>query len=82
MLVAGSSVFPYYPYLPGPLLPEGTSLVALTADPGEAARAPMGDAILGDVGSRCRSWSSGWTRATGRRPSRGPSRATRPRPSR
>jgi benzoylformate decarboxylase len=49
VLVAGSSVFPYYPYLPGPLLPEGTSLVALTADPGEAARAPMGDAILGDV---------------------------------
>ena len=40
VLVAGSSVFPYYPYLPGPLLPEGASLVALTADPAEAARAP------------------------------------------
>jgi benzoylformate decarboxylase len=50
VLVVGSSVFPYYPYLPGPLLPEGTSLVAITSDPGEAARAPMGDAILGDVG--------------------------------
>jgi benzoylformate decarboxylase len=49
VLVVGSSVFPYYPYLPGPLLPEGTSLVALTSDPGEAARAPMGDAIVGDV---------------------------------
>jgi benzoylformate decarboxylase len=49
VLVIGSSVFPYYPYLPGPLLPEGTSLVAITSDPGEAARAPMGDAILGDV---------------------------------
>jgi benzoylformate decarboxylase len=50
VLVVGSSVFPYYPYLPGPLLPEGTSLTAITNDPGEAARAPMGDAILGDVG--------------------------------
>jgi benzoylformate decarboxylase len=49
VLVVGSSVFPYYPYLPGPLLPEGASLVALTSDPGEAARAPMGDAIVGDV---------------------------------
>jgi benzoylformate decarboxylase len=50
VLVAGSSVFPYYPYLPGDLLAEGTSLVAITNDPGEAARAPMGDAIVGDVG--------------------------------
>src|SRR5207245_1634764 len=49
VLVAGSSVFPYYPYLPGPLLPDGAALVALTSDPNEAARAPMGDAILGDV---------------------------------
>jgi benzoylformate decarboxylase len=42
-------VFPYYPYVPGPLLPEGLSLIAITSDPGEAARAPMGDAIVGDV---------------------------------
>src|SRR5579884_1879275 len=49
VLVVGSSVFPYYPYIPGPLLPEGTSLVAITSDPTEAARAPMGDAIVGDV---------------------------------
>ncbi len=49
ILVVGSSVFPYYPYLPGPLLADGSRLVALTSDPGEAARAPMGDAILGDV---------------------------------
>jgi benzoylformate decarboxylase len=48
-LVVGSSVFPYYPYVPGPLLPDGLSLVAITRDPGEAARAPMGDAIVGDV---------------------------------
>jgi benzoylformate decarboxylase len=49
LLVVGSSVFPYYPYVPGPLLPEGASLVAITSDPGEAARAPMGEAIVGDV---------------------------------
>jgi benzoylformate decarboxylase len=49
VLVVGSSVFPYYPYIPGPLLAEGTALVAITSDPGEAARAPMGDAIVGDV---------------------------------
>src|SRR5829696_2611159 len=49
IVVIGSSVFPYYPYIPGPLLPEGTSLVAITSDPDEAARAPMGDVILADV---------------------------------
>ncbi|MBV9798654.1 MAG: benzoylformate decarboxylase [Solirubrobacterales bacterium] len=49
VLVVGSSVFPYYPYLPGPLLPDGASLVAITSDPAEAARAPMGDSIVGDV---------------------------------
>ncbi len=54
VLVVGSSVFPYYPYIPGPLLPEGAALVAITCDPSEAARAPMGDAIVGDVGARAR----------------------------
>jgi benzoylformate decarboxylase len=50
ILVVGSSVFPYYPYIPGPLLPEGASLIAITNDPDEAARAPMGDVILADAG--------------------------------
>jgi len=49
ILVAGSSVFPYYPHVPGPLLPEGAELVAITCDPDEAARAPMGDAIVAGV---------------------------------
>ena len=49
VLVVGASVFAYYPYIPGPLLPEGASLVAITSDPDEAARAPMGEAIVGDV---------------------------------
>src|SRR4051794_41012145 len=49
VLAAGTSIFPYYPNIPGPLLPEGTALVAITSAPDEAARAPMGDAIVADV---------------------------------
>lgn len=49
ILVAGASVFAYYPYIPGDLLPDGASLVAITNDPDEAARAPMGDALVADV---------------------------------
>jgi benzoylformate decarboxylase len=49
IVVAGSSVFPYYPNIPGPLLREGSALVAITSDPDEAARAPMGDSIVADV---------------------------------
>ncbi len=48
VLVVGSSVFPYYPNIPGPPLPEGASLVVITSDPDEAARAPMGDALVAD----------------------------------
>jgi benzoylformate decarboxylase len=49
VLVAGSSVFPYYPNIPGPFLADGSELVAITNDADEAARAPMGDAIVADV---------------------------------
>ncbi|HTA13574.1 MAG TPA: benzoylformate decarboxylase [Solirubrobacteraceae bacterium] len=48
VLAVGTSVFPYYPNVPGPLLAQGTTLVAITSDPDEAARAPMGDAIVAD----------------------------------
>jgi benzoylformate decarboxylase len=48
VLAVGTSVFPYYPNVPGPLLADGTALVAITSDPDEAARAPMGDAIVAD----------------------------------
>jgi benzoylformate decarboxylase len=48
VLTVGTSVFPYYPNVPGPLLAPGTELVAITSDPDEAARAPMGDAIVAD----------------------------------
>jgi benzoylformate decarboxylase len=49
IFVVGASVFSYYPNIPGPLLPEAAALVQLTSDPDEAARAPMGDAIVADV---------------------------------
>jgi benzoylformate decarboxylase len=49
VLVVGSSVFPYYPYIPGAPLADSTELVAITNDPDEAARAPAGDAIVADV---------------------------------
>jgi benzoylformate decarboxylase len=49
VLVVGASVFAYYPNIPGPLLAEGTRLVAITSDPDEAQRAPMGDAVVADV---------------------------------
>jgi len=49
VLVVGSSVFPYYPNIPGDFLPSGAELIAITSDGDEAARAPMGDAIVADV---------------------------------
>jgi benzoylformate decarboxylase len=49
VVVLGSSVFPYYPNIAGPLLGENTRLIAVTSDPDEASRAPMGDAIVADV---------------------------------
>jgi benzoylformate decarboxylase len=49
VLVVGAPVFTYYPYIPGPVLPDDTELVLVTDDPDEAARAPAGDAIVADV---------------------------------
>src|SRR5258708_1575702 len=49
ILVIGAPVFRYHEYEPGPYLPEGAELIAVTSDPQEAARAPVGDAIFGDI---------------------------------
>ncbi|WBB77328.1 benzoylformate decarboxylase [Micromonospora sp. WMMD882] len=49
VLVVGAPVFRYYPYVPGEYLPPGTRLLHVTEDPDEAARAPVGDSLLGDV---------------------------------
>lgn len=48
IVVIGAAVFKYYPYMPGEFLPAGASLVQVTDDADEAARAPMGDAIVAD----------------------------------
>ena len=55
VLVIGSPVFRYYPYLPGEHghLPDGTRLLQLTDDPDEAARAPVGESLVGDVAFAC-----------------------------
>ncbi|QYJ17161.1 Benzoylformate decarboxylase [Rubrobacter xylanophilus DSM 9941] len=50
VLVLGAPAFTYYPYLPGEVVREGTALVQITEDPEEAARAPAGTGIVGDVG--------------------------------
>jgi benzoylformate decarboxylase len=50
VLVAGAPVFQYYPYAPGPYVPDGATLMMITDDPDAAARAPIGGALLGDPG--------------------------------
>lgn len=49
ILVVGAPVFRYHQFAPGDYLPAGAELVQVTCDPGEAARAPMGDALVGDI---------------------------------
>ncbi|BBZ51012.1 benzoylformate decarboxylase [Mycobacterium heidelbergense] len=51
ILVIGAPVFRYYPKVPGPYLPPGADLIHITNDPDEAARAPVGDAIIADLRS-------------------------------
>ncbi len=51
VVVVGSPVFRYYPYVPGDYLPAGARLLHITDDPAEAARAPVGDSLLADARS-------------------------------
>ncbi|QIN80727.1 benzoylformate decarboxylase [Rubrobacter marinus] len=68
ILVAGAPVFRYHQYQPGPFLPPGASLVAITNDPDEAARAPMGDAIVADVALALRALVEAVSPSTGPAP--------------
>lgn len=68
VLVAGSSIFPYYPNIPGEFIAKGTELVAITNDPDEAARAPMGDAIVADVALTLRALVDALDGSSGRPP--------------
>src|SRR5260370_40889942 len=49
ILVVGAPVFRYHQYEPGAYLPKGAELIAVTSDPQEASRAPVGDAIVGNI---------------------------------
>lgn len=48
VIVLGAPAFRYHAWSPGSYLPDGTHVVMITADPDQAARAPMGEAIVGD----------------------------------
>ena len=48
-IVIGAPVFRYYPYVAGDYLPAGLRLLHITDDPSEAARAPVGESLLGDA---------------------------------
>lgn len=50
VVVVGAPVFTTYPYVAGRVVAPGTRLVQITDDPDEIARAPLGDALLGDPG--------------------------------
>ena len=49
ILVIGAPVFRYHQYAPGRYLPQGAKLLHLTGDVQEAARAPVGNALVGDI---------------------------------
>jgi benzoylformate decarboxylase len=49
IVVIGAPIFRYYPYIAGPLLPEGASLLQVTSDPYDAGTAVVGDSLLGDA---------------------------------
>lgn len=49
IVVVGAPVFRYYPYVPGPYLPDGAALLHITSDPDEAGKAPVGDSLVSDA---------------------------------
>jgi benzoylformate decarboxylase len=49
VLVIGTTVFLYFPYIPGDIIREGTKVIQITNDPQEASRAATGTSVIGDV---------------------------------
>ena len=49
VVVIGAPVFRYYPYVPGPIVPEGAGLLQITNDPTDAGSALIGDSLLSDA---------------------------------
>ncbi|WP_412748915.1 benzoylformate decarboxylase [Krasilnikovia sp. M28-CT-15] len=77
VLVAGASVFRYYPHEPGQVLADDATLVMLTDDPQEAARAALGEAIVGDLATALRWLAAAAATSERRHPPTGP----RPQPT-
>lgn len=50
VIVVGSPVFRYYPYVAGPFLPKGADLLHVTDDPDATAKAVVGSSMVSDVG--------------------------------
>jgi benzoylformate decarboxylase len=51
IVVVGAPAFRYHQFDPGEFLPPGAELLHITSDPAEATRAPMGRALVGDLGA-------------------------------
>jgi len=49
VLVLGAPVFLYYPYVPGPVVGEGTRVIQITDNPEEAARAATGLSVVANL---------------------------------
>lgn len=49
ILVIGAPVFRYHQFEPGQYLAPGVRLLHVTSDPGEASRAPAGEALVGGI---------------------------------
>jgi benzoylformate decarboxylase len=54
VLVVGAPVFRQYPYEPGPLVADGTTVVLITDDAEDAHHSPVELAVLGPPGPACR----------------------------
>lgn len=49
LVVIGAPVFRYYPYIPGPIVPDGAGLLQITNDPTDSGSALIGDSLLSDA---------------------------------
>ena len=49
IIVIGAPVFRYYPFVLGPVLPEGAKVLQITEDPTDAGSALVGDSLLSDA---------------------------------
>jgi benzoylformate decarboxylase len=49
VLVVGAQVWRYYPFIDGPIIPEGVEILQITNDPNDAALALVGDSLVSDA---------------------------------